>query len=670
MEWAFKLAHPKLLYTAASISWSFILTSLLHVILCFVLLGISASEYLCPNVAKLADFNGHGTGTLMAVLLSWCNSSPDLFSNLMSWTSTGTAASESSNAVALSIGEVLGACGIILCIVEGSVFIIMSSTPLNFTYNQRRNVLRDLAFALAAVLLMWYVCIKNTVTALNCLLMITVYVAYLVAKFAFKLSGDQGGIDEENPFDSPNQPLAADGNSLSNRIKPSLISAMDFSNLLSMLESSKDVSNDDEAELMTLHNENVNLDFVQSNRPYTEPSKGTMPVELPPLPQSSPTVFGPYFDDPEQQHESRLQQPLRAIRRRGKLKKLRNGVLQLFVPHLLNFSQKSVVDAILSIITVPFVIILRLSCPQPTDILDYDEIKGRYSLPTVDIVLLVVQSVICPLISFFTLSCIMGTNLSFLYWILAVFLSTCLLTLTLAFYKTLLSFNKFSLIEPLSELRFESEELSEERRVLERLGNIMIMIYLSVGITNAILWISLIANSLIEMLEIYQNITNISQAILGLTVFAWGNSISDLISNIAMCRLYRKMPQSERENIQSVATKFFMISCTSCLGGVLLNSMGGIGISGLISMIFVHKTSNEWWFLRSVQLYGKDSSSDYKFIVSCIALVLQIFLLAVVFGSPEPIHDWCKNKMKTIGLAMCCLWGVATLCNVLLETLV
>lgn len=660
MGWVAKLAHPALLFPDASLSVGFLVASILHVVLCFVLLGITASEYLCPNVAKVADFNNHGTGTLMAVLLAWCNSSPDLFSNFMSWTSTA-----SSNGAALSIGEVLGACGIILCIVEGSIFMIMSSASLDITYQQRINVLRDLAFTLVAILFMFYVCICNRVTTIDCVLMIAIYISYLAVKFLWKPSGTQetGALEENEAFPRGSLEIAT----FPHIIKPSLISAMDYNNLLSMLESSRGETQEFQEELVTIDERGEPPPFVAHVRPSTEPYKKSNSIEVQTLPQTSPASFAPYHDNPYEQPvepEVLLNQASR-IRKKSRMKRLKKGLLQLFVPHLMNFSQKSAIDGILSIATVPFVIFLRLSCPQPMGILDFDDETGKYVISKVDVVLLFAQSLISPLIPFALLSWLLAHSISWVFWVVSFSLSAVLLSLTVAFYRTLFSFNKFSLTE--SSLDPESPELSDERRAIEKLGNIIIVTYLSIGIVNSILCISLIANSVIEMLEIYQRITKASQAILGLTVFALGNSISDLISNIAMCRLYQKMPSDNNRDMSKVATKFFIISCTSCIGGVLLNSMGGIGLSALVSMVFFRKSSSKWAVLRYVKLHDQDNSQDYKFIVSCTAIIIQIIILGVFFGSPPTIHHWCKKRMKELGLLMCLIWGIATVFNVLSE---
>lgn len=666
MEWLIKLCHPHLLYSEGSFTLKFAAASVLNVVLCFVLLGLTASEYLCPNVAKLADSSGHGAGTLMAVLLAWCNCSPDLFSNFMSWTSSKT----SSNGVALSIGEVIGACGIILCVVEGSIFIIMSSIGIKLSKGQKMNVLRDLAFTLAAIILLMYVCIQGKVSVMNCLTMMAVYVSYLVIKFKWRIGEDQERSIDNGAIESGNQRL--DETNLPNRIKPSLISAMEINNILSMLQNSRSSTARSQQELISLGEENDNFGLFDEMRPSTEPvgySDGAADVQE--APRSSPAAFAPYYDDPREDHlgdRDRLWE-MSSTRKTGKLTNLRKGFIELFVPHLLNFREKSPINGILSVITAPFAIMLRLACPQPTNITEIDDITGKYMASNTDLTLLFVQSVFCPLFSFTVVYCIKSTSPSFIVWIMPLGISAFLVVLTLMFYKSLLSFNRFSLLYPSWNTDSNSDNFGDERRMVEKLGNAITTLFLSIGIINAILCISLIANSLIELLEIYQEITKISQAILGLTLFAWGNSIGDLISNIAMCRLYRKMPQAVGQDMVRIATKFFLVSCTSCIGGVLLNSMGGIGLSGLISMIFVHKSSSSWIILRSVDLNDGKNSNNYKLIISCIAIILQTIVLAIFFGPFDRIHNFCKGRMRVIGLSMGSIWVLATVCSVLLELL-
>ncbi|CCD24347.1 Ecm27p NDAI_0D00330 [Naumovozyma dairenensis CBS 421] len=741
MDFLFKITHPSLLYPNASYSFTFIIPSIIHVILSFVLLGMCASDYLCPNVAQISELNRssvstrrrnsrtqdnstNSSGVLMAVLLSWCNSSPDLFSNLMSWTTTPKSSDPSLNAAALSIGEVLGACGIILCIVEGSIFIVMSRTNISINKLQRRNLLKDLSFTTIAMCFMTYISLRNRVTILNCLLMCFVYVTYLVGKFSHNESKFISINDEENiihehgsasseqideQMEASSDPfMDLSTNQLNTGIKPSLISAMDYQSLLSILESSDSNSNleidysEDANELSTLSQENVHNTTIDNktsipykDRPISEPIKSNLNNNniLPQRQiQTSPATFQPYSDTPETQrddvfnnnntnnnnqltnNETILAPPVINIhkpRNRRKIKRIQNSFLKIFLPHLLNFRKKSILHKILSILTIPFVIILRMSCPHPSaELVEFDENLQKYIYSKLELMTLFIQGSLCPFVPYFLLSSLLFREPRMWLITLPSIIALCYIVLVISFYQTIRSHNKFSIIITTADQESEINEKSQSRRSIESLNTIINITFLSIGILNSILYISVIANSLIEMMEIYQSITGISKAILGLTIFAWGNSISDLISNIAMCRLYLRVPhQDDIEHITKIATKFFIISITSCLGGVMLNSMGGIGFSGLIAMLFIHKGSNYWWFLRYVELKEGESTTNYnhKFIVSCIGIIIQLIILIIIFGGPDQVREWAQRKMRLLGIIMCNIWGVATLCNVLFE---
>ena len=723
MDWAINVAHPRLLYKDPKLSVSFIVPSLFHIIIAFVLLGICASDFLCPNVAHISDPNSlrsngslvsktasHAshTGALMAVLLSWCNSSPDLFSNLMSW-ATSTRETRSTS-VSLSIGEVLGACGIILCIVEGSIFIIMSRTHIEISQIQKLSIMRDLLFSLVAMFVMSYVSFMNQVTVLNCLLMAFIYAFYLVVKLTFKINhfpetsaetaADTSLRDNSvSPFldDSlmasgllpPIQPGFDVSNSITHGIKPSLLSAMDFNSFLSMLENSsleEDDPRNEMAELNTLRSMTPAQHWSASatiaagattsaERPFSEPTNAfTEYTDSERAINSSPAMFAAYHDNPhdeESQEQVLLETPAQGqfgaqVMRKFSKRSL-GWIIRIFVPHLSNFSQKSISDSIFSVITVPFFIIFKLSCPQPpSDILSYDPTLNKYSLTTLPIVLLFIQSVTAPFLLCSILSVLLASHLGFLVYLFPLTLSMGLILLLTAFITKVNLHNKFTLSLDSSNIL---QEKLQKRKLLERLNTSIQVIFLAIGIINIIIWISLLANSLIEMMGIYQRILGLSKAILGLTIFAWGNSIGDLISNISMCRLYKT--QTHYQDRVHLATKFFMISCASCLGGVMLNSMGGIGFSGLVSMLFMGAfNDNEWWFLRKVKLQESSQLDDrlnYKFIVSCVFIILQIILLLLFFGGPKNIKRRLTNEMKLVGVCMCGLWALATLINVFLE---
>ena len=88
-------------------------------------------------------------------------------------------------------------------------------------------------------------------------------------------------------------------------------------------------------------------------------------------------------------------------------------------------------------------------------------------------------------------------------------------------------------------------------------------------------------------------------------------------------------------------------------------------------MLFIGAfNDNDWWFLRKVKLQESSQLDDrlnYKFVVSCIFIILQIIILLLFFGGPKNIKRYLTREMKFVGICMCALWVLATSINVLLE---
>ncbi|KAF9105787.1 hypothetical protein BGX29_011386 [Mortierella sp. GBA35] len=83
------------------------------------------------------------------------------------------------------------------------------------------------------------------------------------------------------------------------------------------------------------------------------------------------------------------------------------------------------------------------------------------------------------------------------------------------------------------------------------------------GFMVAITWIFLVANEVVGILQAFGMIFGVSDAILGLTIFAMGNSLGDLVANITIARM-----------------GFPRMAFSACFGGPLLNMLLGVGISG------------------------------------------------------------------------------------------
>ncbi|KAI9718800.1 MAG: hypothetical protein M1828_006562 [Chrysothrix sp. TS-e1954] len=164
------------------------------------------------------------------------------------------------------------------------------------------------------------------------------------------------------------------------------------------------------------------------------------------------------------------------------------------------------------------------------------------------------------------------------------------------------------------------------------------------GFAVAITWISSIANEVVGVLKAIGVIFNISDAILGLTVFAVGNSLGDLVADITVARL-----------------GYPVMALSACFGGPMLNILLGIGLSG-IYMIVHHADA------RRERHPGREMKvKPYKVEVSPTLMVSAIVLLVTLVGLliVVPLNGWWMSRR--IGWGLVGLWAVATIGNVVGE---
>ena len=81
------------------------------------------------------------------------------------------------------------------------------------------------------------------------------------------------------------------------------------------------------------------------------------------------------------------------------------------------------------------------------------------------------------------------------------------------------------------------------------------------GFGVAVVWIYALANEIVALLKVFGVALGFSDAILGLTLLAWGNSISDLVADVAVAR--RGFPR---------------MGFSASFGGPLFNLLLGIGL--------------------------------------------------------------------------------------------
>jgi sodium/potassium/calcium exchanger 6 len=130
----------------------------------FSTLGISASDFFCPNLATIAQLLNLDEHVAGVTFLALGNGSPDVFA---------TFAALRTNAGSLAIGELLGAASFIVSCVVGSMCIIKP-----FRVN-RGPFLRDIAFFTVAVTTLLFILYDGWIYAWEAALLVVLYLAYV-----------------------------------------------------------------------------------------------------------------------------------------------------------------------------------------------------------------------------------------------------------------------------------------------------------------------------------------------------------------------------------------------------------------------------------------------------------------------------------------------------------
>lgn len=164
------------------------------------------------------------------------------------------------------------------------------------------------------------------------------------------------------------------------------------------------------------------------------------------------------------------------------------------------------------------------------------------------------------------------------------------------------------------------------------------------GFAVSIAWISSIANEVVGVLKTLGVILNMSDAILGLTIFAVGNSLGDFVADITVARL-----------------GFPVMALSACFGGPMLNILLGIGLSGcwIIFKGGRHRHAKHPDVPMTFKPYPIDISTTL-IISGGTLLVTLVGLLVVV-----PWRGWKMDRM--IGWGLVTVWCISTVVNVVVE---
>jgi solute carrier family 24 (sodium/potassium/calcium exchanger), member 6 len=166
------------------------------------------------------------------------------------------------------------------------------------------------------------------------------------------------------------------------------------------------------------------------------------------------------------------------------------------------------------------------------------------------------------------------------------------------------------------------------------------------GFVVAIAWISTIANEVVGVLKAFGVILGISDAILGLTIFAVGNSLGDLVADVTVAKL-----------------GYPVMALSACFGGPMLNILLGIGLSGL------YMTIRHGLKYHAKHPHRPTKYKPFEVEVSTTLMISGVTLLVTLVGLliVVPLNGWRMDRK--VGWGLITLWSLSTIGNVIVEVL-
>ncbi|KAK4168527.1 Sodium/calcium exchanger protein-domain-containing protein [Cladorrhinum sp. PSN259] len=164
------------------------------------------------------------------------------------------------------------------------------------------------------------------------------------------------------------------------------------------------------------------------------------------------------------------------------------------------------------------------------------------------------------------------------------------------------------------------------------------------GFIISVFWISTIAGEVVGVLKAVGVILNMSEAILGLTIFAMGNSVGDLVANITIARLGSPI-----------------MALAACFGGPMLNILLGVGIGGIWGSTIAANKAHKRHPDRPFSYKPIRIKVGGTLIISASTVLLTLMFLLVAV----PMSDWTMNRK--IGFWLIGIWTTSMIVNVVIE---
>ncbi|RIB01173.1 Sodium/calcium exchanger protein, partial [Gigaspora rosea] len=524
--------------------WSMI--AFMWLLFLFGFVSVAASDFFCPNLSTIAFKLKLSESVAGVTFLAFGNGSPDLFSTFSAMTHESGP---------LAIGELIGAANFITSVVAGSMAVI---TPF---YVTKAPFLRDVIFFSLAITFTLAIIGDGYIYLWESITLVLFYVTYAIVvllgnwivkkkKQRFELTppmitNEDVKTPEElprspNSFTSTNDVIDQSKHQLSSSTssarpmtinrRPSLLRAIEFRDAVNSLK--VDVSPFHETSQIPTSSAETNQHHSPDTSMHSSPMHSPISTTL-----SSPLLL-----------------PLRTSSQITFWEKIQ---CTLF-PSLTGFTEKSLVTKLIALMAFPTILVLKLTLP----VVEIDDVSLQEKNDNNN----------NPLRNFDTPSIIItddrdsvivdGPGNEFLNgwnrWLTIVQFFLAPIFISMVLFSDELPFSilyAFIVGISLSIFCFFNTSDDEPPKYFSLLS--------FVGFGVAIVWIYLLANEVVGVLQALGLIMGLSDAILGLTIFAMGSSLGDFVANITIAKTGRPM-----------------MAMSACFGGPMLNILLGIGLSG------------------------------------------------------------------------------------------
>ncbi|KAI9278591.1 Sodium/calcium exchanger protein-domain-containing protein [Phascolomyces articulosus] len=602
----------------------------------FGFVGIAASDFFCPNLQTIASALHLSESLTGVTFLAFGNGSPDLFS---------TFSAMHSNMGSLALGELVGAAAFIVSVVAGSMCAIK---PFR---TKKLSFLRDVSFFTLAIILVMGIVADGLIYLYEAIILILFYVVYVVvvvggnyytkrrsnyqnlverARLEYEETGpevdnllrglnawdDEGTQDDEmelydEGFETEGyhseyvRGRRTDHPKL--RIKPSLFSAIEFQDVVRSLQQSNTRSTGRNG-LFRRHHPHQREISAQSDGSITQN------VPLSPRGATAPSVSSETQDNNNTNNTYPF--PSSRIGRRLRLPIEKLGIdfqdlaFHLF-PSLVNFSDKAIYSKISSVISAPVIFVLAITLPVVKEDAIQKQGRGEGNVVLDDDALAMLQDI--P--DNDHRHSLEMNELSESTSVWSQWMTATQLFCAPVFVAVVFAINGFAnpaiLIPVAAAFGLITTVAFKLTTTPSRQPRLYWMMSF-VGFGIAMVWIFLIANEVVSVLQVIGMALGISDAILGLTVFALGNSLGDLVANVTMARM-----------------GYPMMAMSACFGGPMLNIMLGVGIGAT----YVTSQRNEPYPIELSKTILVSAIGLLVVLVSLLILVpLNKYRMSRVFG--------------------------------------